>query len=199
MFTNIARREEEDHVSEYARLVRAIIRPYFQGGAEYDDLYQEGMIGLLKAVRTYDSSRGARFETYAAACIRNRIFDIVRRQNKEQTFSSGSVHQPSALLSSAGGERCFDPETEVLAIESAQEIKAVLSDLLSSFEASVLEPYLQGYTATEIARVLSRPAKSVDNAIRRIRRKIAQHLSHGDNRSHPVRINPNPQKGTKER
>ena len=192
-------RDEDEVVSQYARLVRTVIRPYFLSGGDVDDLYQEGMLGLLKAIRTYDPARSANFETYAAVCIRNRIFDALRRQERVWEKRLCQVDSPSSPFSYPADNVLSDPETEVLASESAQEIKTALSGLLSAFEASVLEPYLQGYTASEIAARLGRPAKSVDNAIRRIRRKFAQYLSQGDNRKPPVRINPTPQEGKKER
>lgn len=198
-FFALDERSEEEAVAQYARLVRSIIRPYFLQGGDVDDLYQEGMIGLLKAIRTYDAQRSPHFEPYAAACIRNQILDAVRRQARsgarEVAGASGQIHIPDSTVD----DILSDPETEVLASESAREIKTALSGLLSALEASVLDPYLQGYTASEIAIRLHRPAKSVDNAIRRIRRKFAQVLSQGDSRNHPVRIKPNPQKGTKER
>lgn len=191
--------DEDEVVSQYARLVRAVIRPYFLSGGDVDDLYQEGMIGLLKAIRTYDPTRSPRFEAYAAVCIRNRILDTLRRQAHEWEKQLCRVDGPQFLVDHSADNIFSDPETEVLASESAYEIKTVLSGLLSALEASVLESYLQGYTVSEIAESLKRPAKSVDNAIRRIRRKFAHYLSQGDNRNYPVRINPSPQKGTKER
>ena len=190
---------EEEVVSRYARLVRTVVRPYFLSGGSGEDLYQEGMIGLLKAVRTYDPSRSPRFEPYAAACIRHRIFDALRRQQQEWEKRLCRADSPVPLCDCSADDILSDPETEVLASESAQEIKTALSGLLSAFEASVLEPYLRGCSVAEIAAQLNRPAKSVDNAVQRIRRKFAQYLSQGDNRSYPVRINPSPQKGTKER
>ena len=74
---------EDQVVAKYARLVRTVIRPYFLSGGDVDDLYQEGMIGLLKAIRAYDPQRSPCFEAYAATCIRNRIFDTLRHQERE--------------------------------------------------------------------------------------------------------------------
>ncbi len=190
---------EDQVVAKYARLVRTVIRPYFLSGGDVDDLYQEGMIGLLKAIRAYDPQRSPCFEAYAATCIRNRIFDTLRHQEREWERRLHRVDESSSLFDYSADDILSDPETEVLASESVQEIIAALSGLLSAFEASVLKSYLRGLTVSEIAAELGRPAKSVDNAIRRIRRKFAQHLSQGDNRNHPVRIKPTPQEGTKER
>ncbi len=191
--------DEDEVVAQYARLVRAVIRPYFLSGGDVDDLYQEGMMGLLKAIRTYDPARSPHFEAYAVVCIRNRILDALRRQSHEWERQLYRVDAPQFLVGNSAENILSDPETEVLASESASEIKTVLSGLLSALEASVLEAYLQGYTMSEIAESMNRPVKSVDNAIQRIRRKFAHYLSQGDNRNCPVRINPSQQKGAKER
>ena len=173
---------EEAFAREYSRLVLKLIRPFFLRGGDSDDLYQEGMIGLLQAARKYDSSRSDNFEAFAVLCIKRRLYDAVRfdaaLSEKEKLASAmlKSVRQTSAEDFSG------DPEALWLSNEAAQEIRFKLRGLLSSFEASVLEPYLEGFTAREIADTLSRPAKSVDNAIIRIRRKLAKYLDTGDNR-----------------
>ena len=72
--------DEEDSLRRYAQLVRRIIRPYYLQGGDYDDLYQEGMVGLLRAVRRYDPERGAGFEAFASVCIRRQVIDALRRE-----------------------------------------------------------------------------------------------------------------------
>lgn len=192
--------DEDSLVAEYARLVRRVIRPYFLAGGDYDDLYQEGMIGLLRAVRSYDAARNPNFEPYAVRCIRNRIFDVLRAQKKEKLSNQLVSDQWQVFAERSADGSLAGPEEAVLASESEQEIRENLSGLLSAFEASVLDSYLRGYTTSEIAHRLGRSAKSVDNAIRRIRCKLAHELTHGDSRNFPVRINPQPRTlGTKER
>ncbi|NCB04473.1 MAG: sigma-70 family RNA polymerase sigma factor [Clostridia bacterium] len=192
--------DEDAFVTEYARLVRRVIRPYFLTGGDYDDLYQEGMIGLLRAVRTYDAARNPNFEPYAVRCVRNRIFDILRAQKKEELSNQLVSDQWQVFAERSADGSLAGPEETVLASESEQEIRESLSGLLSAFEASVLDSYLRGYTTSEIALWLNRSAKSVDNAIRRIRCKLAHELTHGDSRNFPVRIKPPPRSmGTKER
>lgn len=170
---------EEELIRANVQLVRSCIRPYFLQGGDFDDLYQEGMLGLLSAIRSYDPSRNDSFQAYAALCIKRRVIDAVRRD---------AVRRAHAGLEAGEiGETCTagptaDPEASILASETAKEIKSTLSGMLSPFEVSVLDRYLEGYTASEIAKDLGRERKSVDNAIRRVRQKLAGYLSQsGDN------------------
>ncbi len=174
---------EEAFAREYSRLVSRLILPYFLKGGEYDDLYQEGMIGLLKAIRSYDSSRSDNFEAFATLCIKRRLYDALRSDVK---LSRGSVVTKSGLDTidfSNTDDILSDPEAMCLSNESAKEIQTDLNGLLSSFEASVLGPYLEGFTVKEISQAMSRPQKSVDNAIVRIKRKLRKYLEEGDNRA----------------
>jgi RNA polymerase sporulation-specific sigma factor len=168
--------DEEDSLRRYAQLVRRIIRPYYLQGGDYDDLYQEGMVGLLRAVRRYDPERGAGFEAFASVCIRRQVIDALRRE------ASLSERDKKLLELTPDTAPDSDPELLYLANESAKEITEHLSGLLSAFEASVLDLYLGGQSTAEIAARLGRNAKSVDNAIGRIRRKLAQFLAKGDSR-----------------
>lgn len=173
---------EEDFAREYSRLVSRLVRPLFLRGGDQDDLYQEGMIGLLKAIRSYDSLRNDSFEAYATFCIRNRLYDAVRSDASGYRREEGTRIRLQLFSALPGEETHTDPETQCLANESAKEIKVALYGLLSTFEASVLDPYLEGYTVNEIAERLSRPPKSVENAVRRIRQKLAHYISKGDSR-----------------
>ena len=168
--------DEEASLRQYAQLVRRVIRPYYLQGGDYDDLYQEGMVGLLRAVRRYDPDRGAGFEAFASVCIRRQAIDALRRD----AFLSEQDKKLLELTPDSAPDS--DPELLCLANESAKEITEHLSGLLSAFEASVLDLYLGGLSTAEIAARLGREYKSVDNAIGRIRRKLAQFLAKGDSR-----------------
>jgi len=183
---------EEGQAAHYSRLVSRIVRQFFLRGGDQDDLYQEGMIGLLKAIRSYDPARSDNFEAYASLCIRRQIYDTVRRDVRLSQREEDALRQiaPDPALLDGG-----DPETQCLANETETEIKAALHGFLSAFEASVLDPYLAGYSVSEISRRLERSPKSVENAILRIRRKLARYLSQGDSRHVPVRIKQSPQRG----
>ena len=178
-------REEELRAAEYSRLVSRIVRQFFLQGGDQDDLYQEGMIGLLKAIRSYDPARSDNFEAYASLCIRRQIYDTIRRDARLLLREEDALRQIAPDPALAGTP---DPETQCLANETETEIKAALHGFLSAFEASVLDPYLAGYSVSEISRSLGRSPKSVENAILRIRRKLARYLSQGENRHLSVRI-----------
>ncbi len=177
--------EEELRAAEYSRLVSRIVRQFFLQGGDRDDLYQEGMIGLLKAIRSYDPIRNDNFEAYASLCIRRQLYDAVRKDAHFSRREEAAIRQLTPDPALAGP---IDPETHCLANETETEIKAALHGFLSAFEASVLDPYLAGYSVSEISRNLGRSPKSVENAILRIRRKLARYLSQGENRHFPVRI-----------
>ena len=176
---------EELRAAEYSRLVSRIVRQFFLRGGDRDDLYQEGMIGLLKAIRSYDPARSDNFEAYASLCIRRQLYDAVRRDASLSRREEDVLRRMAPDPSLTGGQ---DQETQCLANETETEIKAALQGLLSAFETSVLDPYLAGYSVSEISRTLGRSPKSVENAILRIRRKLARYLSQGDSRHCPVRI-----------
>lgn len=164
---------EEVSAERYSRLVTRYVRRYFLSGGEFDDLYQEGMIALLSAIRKYDPSRSDNFEAYASKCIKNRLFDVLRRDISE----NDRICQVDSVLSDSFTDPGCDPEAKVLGDESAIEIRQGILDLLSAFEASVLDLYLKGYTVKEISEKLGRSIKSVDNAVVRIRNKLKQYLN----------------------
>lgn len=179
---------EEMLVMRYNRLVRVCARPYFLAGGDSEDLIQEGMVGLLQAVREYRSSREVTFRTFAETCIRNRLFSAMKAANrvKHTPLNTYVSFQPSffdgntdyAALCSLPQQN--DPESLYIDWESHRERAKNLRDRLSGFEAEILGLFLTGLSYSEIAETVKRPPKSVDNAVQRIRRKLAQQLSSGD-------------------
>lgn len=169
---------EEILVRRYARLVRVAARPLFLAGGDSEDLIQEGMVGLLTAVRRYDGSKDASFRTFAEICIRSRLSSAVRaaRQNKHAPLNDSVPFE--APLFDATSARLFSseesPEDVVINREEQHERLNTLKGQLSGFEAKVLSCYLDGFSCAEIARRVGRNEKAVDNAIQRIRRKVAQ-------------------------
>ena len=175
-----------DHEAEaalaerYVRLVRVCARPHFLTGGDSEDLIQEGMIGLLSAMRMYDGEKGASFRAFAEVCIRNRIASALRSaaRKKHEPLNSGlSLEDVLSDESLSLGNQAFQrvPEEQVLARESAQEFNSTYWRCLSKFEAQVLRAYLCGYSYLEIAAEVGRDPKAVDNAVQRIRRKLAKH------------------------
>ena len=179
---------EEILVSRYTRLVRQLARPYYLAGGDSDDLIQEGMIGLIYGVREYDSSRTASFRTYAETCIRNRLYSAVRAASRDkhtplnQSIPLEIPFFDSRTTSSFGAPHLsqVNPEELIIDREDAKDKLRGVRKQLSEFEAKILGYYLDGLTTKEMAEAVNRSPKSVDNAVQRVRRKIAQHLTSGD-------------------
>ena len=180
---------EEALVIRYNRLVRICARPYFLAGGDSEDLIQEGMVGLLAAIREYDPSKAAAFRTYAEVCIKNRLRSAVKAAARDKhTPLNNSVPFEPPHFDGKGEQYAYhapvrqleDPEEIFLSRESFRERMDALMGQLSGFEANVLRLYLNGLSYSEIAAEVNKSPKSVDNAVQRIRRKLAQQTSSGD-------------------
>jgi RNA polymerase sporulation-specific sigma factor len=173
---------EEELVLRYARLVRSCARPYFLAGGDSEDLIQEGMLGLLSAIRSFDEARGVRFEAYAELCVRRRIISAVRKASLRFRGNSDVPLETQLLAESEipGAYLLRDPEELVIARESVRELAGGIGDSLSRLESTVLGLYLDGYTYGEMSAKIGKPYKSVENAIQRIRRKLAFLITSGD-------------------
>ena len=167
-------------VRRYTRLVKTCARPYFLAGADAEDLMQEGMLGLLSAVREYDESRGAPFGAFARLCITRKIYSAVKAAaslKHDPLNQSMSIDRP--LFEDLAESRTRvtapngDPESLVIGNEEREELKKRLYSLLSEFEAQVLTLFLDGLSYDEMSEALHKPIKSVDNAVQRIKRKSA--------------------------
>lgn len=170
---------EEALISRNLKLVRATSRPFFLAGGDSEDLVQEGMVGLLDAVRQYDPDQSASFRTFAQSCIRNRIYNAIKSASRlKHTPLNDYVPFESPQFDECQTQvfdTARDPEELVIAKERLSEIQDEDSGLLSKLEHKVLGLYLDGLSCSEIAGVLGRSNKSVDNAVQRIRHKLSQH------------------------
>ncbi|MEG1633115.1 MAG: sigma-70 family RNA polymerase sigma factor [Oscillospiraceae bacterium] len=179
---------EEQLAERYSRLVRICARPFFLAGGDSEDLTQEGMLGLLSAIRQYDMVSEATFKTYAEHCIRNRLLTAVKSATRQKHIPLNDGVSLEYILSdesqthSAAFPQAFtrNPEEQVLARESEKEFYSTFSRCLSQFECNILHRYLEGLSYREIARETGRTEKSVDNAVQRIRRKLARQPNLGD-------------------
>ena len=178
---------EEVLVTRYNRVVRTCARPFFLAGGDSEDLIQEGMVGLIHAVREYDSSKEASFRTFAEICIRNRLYSVLRAAARDK---HAALNQSVPLDTPFFDSNSYTSGTNNLAQRNPEEFMidrehtaALLSGVrkqLSEFEAKILGYYLDGLSCREIAEAVGRSPKSVDNAVQRIRRKMAQQLLSGD-------------------
>ena len=175
---------EEVLLERYSRLVRVCARPFFLAGGDSEDLIQEGMLGLLSAVRHYDASRKTKFKTYAEFCIRNRILSAIRNASRSKHLPLNDyVPLESPQFEEGNSAAAYylqDPEELLIAREGCSEINNELRSCLSQLEQSVLQQYLQGRSYKEIAASLNITEKSVDNAVQRIRKKLSQKLRNGE-------------------
>ncbi|OUN18476.1 hypothetical protein B5G37_14050 [Pseudoflavonifractor sp. An85] len=160
---------EETLVLRYQRQVRMCARPFFLAGGDSEDLIQEAMFGLIKAIREFDPNRDIRFRTFADVCIRNRIRSAI-------TSALRGKHTPlndSVPFESMMGESDSSPEELFISQEEREERMAQINHCLSPLEQRVFAMFLQGLSYQEISIQVGRSVKSVDNAVQRIRRKVA--------------------------
>ena len=167
-------------LDKYKNLVRSRARALFLAGGETDDLIQEGMIGLFKAVRDYETDKGTPFHAFASLCVERQLLSAVQNSNRKK-------HSP--LNSSVSLDA--DPENEIWTIMRAEDnpeeilidreneevLKGKIREFLSPLENRVLALYLEGYSYADIGEKLNKSSKSVDNALSRIRVKIRENLT----------------------
>ncbi|HVL64133.1 MAG TPA: RNA polymerase sporulation sigma factor SigH [Actinomycetota bacterium] len=174
-------------LGRYRHYARAKARAYFLAGADKDDLVQEGMIGLFKAVRDFRSDQNVAFRAFAELCIKRQIITAIkssRRQKHLPLNSYVSLNSPvsseaedeSARFDAAAPAAATDPAELVISAEEIASIKGALRTLLSTLETDVLRLYMDGRSYQEIAETLGRHVKSIDNALQRIKRKLEEHV-----------------------
>jgi len=179
---------ENELAIRYRRLVRVCSRPYFLAGGDSEDLIQEGMMGLLSAVREYNPSVGTPFRSYAEVCVKRRLQSAVKSASRlKHAFLNDGVSLDEILSEESQNLTAYSvetfsrsPEEQVLARESKNDFISAYSQYLSRFEILVLGYYLDGFSYSEIADKCGKPQKSVDNAVQRIRSKLARHLNLGE-------------------
>lgn len=167
----------EQILDEYKPLVTSIARRYFLVGAENEDLIQEGMIGLYKAIQTFDETKHASFKTFASLCIKSQIQSAVKMANRNKNKVLNEVmlednEQQMYLVISKDP----NPEDRVINHEDYMQTKSEINKSLSLLEKQILKQYLLGKNYQQIANTLCLDKKSVDNGLNRIRKKLAHLL-----------------------
>lgn len=179
-------RAENDLLARYKDMVVKISRGYFIVGGDLEDLIQEGMIGLYKAIKNYTPDKEASFKTFATVCIKHKIQSAIKKANTNknkalssavsfQNFSTGESESldylPVELILSV------TPAEKVINKENYQKLKQTIKESLSIMEYAVLGLYLQGYSYKEISKNLQISSKSIDNSLTRIKNKLKSRLS----------------------
>ncbi|MDC0705440.1 MULTISPECIES: RNA polymerase sporulation sigma factor SigH [Priestia] len=173
-------------IKKYRRIVQAKTSTYFLKGADKEDLIQEGMIGLYKAIRNFKEDKMSSFKTFAELCIKRQMFTAVKTAARQKhgplnayvsLYKSLSNQGSTYMLLDMIAERNItNPELLLIDQEEFEEKKQKIAELLSKLEQRVWTLYINDYSYTEISKVLSIPEKSIDNAIQRIKRKVERYL-----------------------
>jgi RNA polymerase sporulation-specific sigma factor len=171
-------------IHKYKNFVRAKARTYFLIGADKEDIIQEGMIGLYKAIRDYNDDKLTSFKAFAELCITRQIITAIKTATRQKHIplnSYVSLDKPiydeesdRTLLDVIAGSKAIDPQELLVNQEKFGDMEIKLAELLSEFERGVLHLYLDGRTYQEISEELNRHVKSIDNALQRVKRKLEQ-------------------------
>lgn len=157
-------------------IVLGVARSYYLVGGDADDIVQEGTIGAFRAISTYNGKTP--FMKYAYLCIKSAVLSLIRKSSRDKNkplYNYLSLSSCSGELGNAEiiPDENFDPEREYINKESEIELRKRIYESLSKFEYTVLELFLEGFTYAEIADKISKPEKAIDNALQRIRKKLA--------------------------
>ena len=173
-------------INKYKNFVRAKARSYFLIGADREDIVQEGMIGLYKAIRDFKGDKLASFKAFAELCITRQIITAIKTATRQKHIplnSYVSLDKPiydedsdRTLLDVICGTRVSDPEELIVNQEEFNGLEDKMSEILSDLERKVLMLYLDGRSYQEIAVDLDRHVKSIDNALQRVKRKLERYL-----------------------
>ena len=171
-------------LNKYKNFVRSRSRSYFLVGADHEDIVQEGMIGLFKAVRDFRPDKHASFRAFAEVCVTRQILTAIKTATRQKHMPLNfyvSLNKPiyedesdRTLLDVLDQGRGADPEELIIGQENLVRIRRHIEESLSPLEKRVLEAYLEGKSYQEIAEALGRHAKSIDNALQRVKRKLEE-------------------------
>jgi RNA polymerase sporulation-specific sigma factor len=174
-------------LARYRHYARAKARSYFLAGADKEDIVQEGMIGLYKAIRDYQHERNIAFRSFAELCMTRQIITAIKtatRQKHVPLNSYVSLNRPASedegdrtLADSLAADPLIDPAELVISAEEVESLKSSMGELLSSLETEVLRLYMDGKSYQEIGDILGRHVKSIDNALQRIKRKLEGYVA----------------------
>lgn len=176
-------------LGRYRAFVRCKVRPYFLAGADREDVLQEGLIGLYKAIRDYDPSRQASFRSFAELCVTRQLITAIKSASRQKhtplntyVSLSGPMHAEDSservLEDILAARDVCDPADIVIAAWETEAIRRGFMRVLSPFECEVLRLHIEGKSYQEVAARLGRRVKAVDNALQRIKRKVELQIAH---------------------
>ncbi len=178
-------------MNRYKNFVKAKARSYFLIGADREDIVQEGMIGLFKAVRDYCNEKPSSFKVFAELCITRQMITAIKTATRQKHIplnSYISLNKPvcenesdRTLMEMVSGQKITNPEELMISREELCSIEDIIGEVLSDLEMKVLMLYINGRSYQEIAKDIGRSEKSIDNALQRVKRKLESYL---ENRNH---------------
>lgn len=176
-------------LERYEEIVRAKVSKYYIAGAEKDDIIQEGLIGLFKAIKNFDVEKQSSFKAFANLCIERQIITAIKGSNRQKhiplnsyvslndsNYENNEGEEENQLIDVLSSNSTEDPLDTITKNEYFDNVKNTIDKSLSKFEKNVLNKYLEGESYIQIAQSLNSPVKSVDNAIQRIRKKTAKNM-----------------------
>lgn len=179
-------KSQEYLINKYQNFVKAKAKSYFLIGADKEDIYQEGMIGLYKAIRDFKPNKLSSFKAFAELCITRQIITAIKTATRQKHIPLNtyiSLNKPiydeesdRTLFDVISSLKVADPEELIISKEEIKKIKSGIGEVLSDLEMEVLMYYLEGKSYQEIACDLDRGAKSIDNALQRVKRKLEKCL-----------------------
>ncbi len=175
-------------MNKYKEIVNLKVGKYFMVGAEKEDIIQEGLIGLFKAIKTFKAEKNNTFKTFANMCIERQLITAIKSSNRQKHMPLNSYlslnmsaydneeENGAELMDTFDSKTIEDPLETIINKEYYDEIEKSIDKTLSQFEKQVLDRYMKGESYVTIAKSLDSPVKSVDNAIQRIRKKAIKNL-----------------------
>ena len=168
---------------KYKNFVKAVVRMYFLVGADRDDVVQEGMIGLFKAIRDFDETKQTSFKSFAEMCVKRQVLTAIKNATRQKHIPLNSYislskssyddeNSEGTLLDTLTDKESVDPEELFIGKENIEILGEKIEENLSKLEKEVLSMYLKGISYQEIAKIMNRPPKSIDNALQRVKKKL---------------------------
>ena len=177
-------------ITKYLLFVKVKARSYFLIGADKEDIIQEGMIGLYKAIRDFRGDKLASFRAFAELCITRQIITAIKTATRQKHIPLNSYISLDKPIYDEESERTLmdiiisplsdNPEHLMINREEYSKLEGKMSEVLSELEQQVLALYLEGRSYNEISELLNRHVKSIDNALQRVKRKLERHLEYGE-------------------
>ena len=173
-------------IDKYKELVNMKVSKFFMIGAEKEDIIQEGLIGLFKAIKSYNPEKQNSFKTFANLCVERQLITAIKTSNRQKHMPLNSYlslneaayeeNEDSSLLDVFDAHQMEDPLDTITKKEYYKTVENAIDKALSDFEKQVLNRYMQGESYIQIAEKLDAPVKSIDNAIQRIRKKAIKNI-----------------------